>query len=38
VAAAPELIFGVAHGERFGAAMQLLGVDPLLLSDAAGHA
>ena len=38
VAAEPDLIFGVAHGDRFGAAMQLLGVDPLLLSDAAGHA
>ena len=38
VAAVPELIFGVGHGERFGAAMRLLGVDPLLLSDAAGHA
>lgn len=38
VAASPEVIFDTPAGERLGAAMRLLGVDPVMLSEAAGHA
>lgn len=38
VPADPAIIFDVPHRERFGAAMHLLGVDPAMLSDQAGHA
>jgi putative transcriptional regulator len=38
VEADPAIVFDVAPEERFGAAMHLLGVDPAMLSDQAGHA
>lgn len=38
VRADPAIVFDVPHKERFGAAMQLLGIDPAMLSDQAGHA
>ena len=38
VAADPQVIFGCAAEHRFSAAMSLLGIDLLSLSDAAGHA
>jgi putative transcriptional regulator len=38
VAAAPEVIFELPASERLGAAMRLLGVDPAMLSEEAGHA
>jgi putative transcriptional regulator len=38
VPADPALIFGLPPEERFAAAMQLLGIDPSMLSDEAGHA
>ena len=36
--AAPELIFDLADGAKWGAALKSLGVDPLSLSASAGHA
>lgn len=38
VAADPQVIFGCAAEDRFSAAMNLLGIDLLSLSDAVGHA
>ncbi len=38
VAADPAIIFDVPARERFAAALQLLGVDQVMLSDQAGHA
>lgn len=38
VPADPALIFGLPPEERFVAAMQLLGIDPSMLSEEAGHA
>jgi putative transcriptional regulator len=38
VAAKPEVIFRLPSGERFAAAMELLGIDPAMLSEDAGHA
>lgn len=38
VRADPAIVFDVPHSERFGAAMHLLGIDPAMLSDQAGHA
>ena len=38
VAADPEVIFGLPPEERFAAAMHLLGIDPSMLSEEAGHA
>lgn len=38
VPADPDLIFGLPPEERFVAAMQLLGIDPSMLSEEAGHA
>jgi len=38
VQARTSVIFDLAPGERLGAAMELLGIDPASLSDEAGHA
>jgi putative transcriptional regulator len=38
VEASPSVIFDLLPGERLGAAMELLGVDPASLSEDAGHA
>jgi len=38
VAAAPAVIFELPPPERLGAALRLLGVDPAMLCDEAGHA
>ncbi len=38
VPADPEVIFGLPPEERFVAAMHLLGIDPSMLSEEAGHA
>jgi putative transcriptional regulator len=38
VAASAHIIFNVPPGERFGAALALLGVDPIMLAGEAGHA
>lgn len=38
VASDPEIIFGVPPEERYGAALRLLGIDPVMLTGDAGHA
>ena len=38
VRADPRIVFDLPIEERFGAAMRLLGVDPMMLSGEAGHA
>ena len=38
VAAKPDVIFRLPSAERFAAAMSLLGIDPAMLSEDAGHA
>jgi len=38
VSADPRVIFDTPPGERYPAALGLLGVDPLMLADSAGHA
>ncbi len=38
VPADPTIVFDVPHSEKLGAAMNLLGIDPLMLSDQVGHA
>lgn len=38
VPADPSIVFDRPPNERFGAAMALLGIDPAMLSDQAGHA
>jgi putative transcriptional regulator len=38
VPADPDVIFGLPPEERFSAAMHLLGIDPSMLSEEAGHA
>jgi putative transcriptional regulator len=38
VPADPEVIFSLPPEERFVAAMHLLGIDPSMLSEEAGHA
>jgi len=38
VKATDDLVFGRAHDHKWAAALRLLGVDPLNLSDQAGHA
>lgn len=38
VPADPSIVFDVPHNERLGAAMHLLGIDPMMLSDQVGHA
>ena len=38
VSAAPELIFSTPPEERWTAAARLIGVDPMMISDHAGHA
>lgn len=38
VGADPEILFNLPIGERYTAAMRLLGIDPLMLTSEAGHA
>ncbi len=38
VRADPAIVFDVPYKEKLGAAMNLLGIDPLMLSDQVGHA
>lgn len=38
VPADPAIVFDIPHKERLGAAMHLLGIDPVMLSGEAGHA
>lgn len=36
--ATPELVFDLADADKWAAALKAIGVDPLMLSDVAGHA
>jgi putative transcriptional regulator len=33
-----KVVFGTENGDKWTAALQLMGIDPLLLSATAGHA